>query len=50
MAIHKKLMIPGPVDLWDETLDAMGEQVRSNFSSDWRPIHMVDPNVKTTNR
>ena len=38
MATHKKLMIPGPVDLWDETLDAMGEQVRSNFSSDWRPI------------
>ncbi|MEM7130295.1 MAG: alanine--glyoxylate aminotransferase family protein [Chloroflexota bacterium] len=33
-----KLMIPGPVDLWDETIDALGQQVRTNFDQDWTPI------------
>lgn len=38
MSHRKKLMIPGPVDLWDETMAALGEQVRSNFNDDWVPI------------
>ena len=38
MAKSVKLMIPGPVDLWDETIDALGQQVRSNFDNEWKPI------------
>jgi len=38
MAQQNKLMIPGPVDLWDETIAALGQQVRSNFAEDWIPI------------
>ncbi len=38
MAQQPKLMIPGPVDVWDETLAAMGQKVRSNFSEDWGPV------------
>lgn len=40
MTKPKKLMIPGPVDVWDETLEALSQQVRSNFTEDWRPIQM----------
>jgi aspartate aminotransferase-like enzyme len=38
MTQQPKLMIPGPVDVWDETLAALGQKVRSNFNEDWRPI------------
>lgn len=38
MSQQPKLMIPGPVDVWDETLIALGQKVRSNFIDDWRPI------------
>jgi len=38
MAQQPKLMIPGPVDVWDETLEALGQKVRSNFTEEWRPI------------
>jgi serine---pyruvate transaminase len=38
MTQQPKLMIPGPVDVWDETLAALGGKVRSNFADDWRPI------------
>jgi aspartate aminotransferase-like enzyme len=38
MAQQPKLMIPGPVDVWDETLAALGQKVRSNFNDDWAPI------------
>lgn len=33
-----KLMLPGPVDVWDETLIALSQKVRSNFTEDWGPI------------
>ncbi|MEZ4710920.1 MAG: alanine--glyoxylate aminotransferase family protein [Caldilineaceae bacterium] len=38
MKQRPKLMIPGPVDVWDETLDALGQPVVSNFTEDWAPI------------
>lgn len=38
MTQQPKLMIPGPVDVWDETLAALGQKVRSNFSEEWRPL------------
>ncbi|MBX3015694.1 MAG: alanine--glyoxylate aminotransferase family protein [Caldilineaceae bacterium] len=38
MTQEPKLMIPGPVDVWDETLVAMGQKVRSNFAEEWRPL------------
>ena len=38
MTQQPKLMIPGPVDVWDETLIALSQKVRSNFNDDWRPI------------
>ncbi len=38
MAQQPKLMIPGPVDVFDETLEALGQKVRSNFAEDWRPM------------
>lgn len=34
----KKLMIPGPVPVWEETLDAMNEQVMSNYTDEFIPI------------
>lgn len=38
MSQQPKLMIPGPVDVWDETLEALGQKVRSNFTDEWRPV------------
>ncbi len=38
MTQQPKLMIPGPVDVWDETLAALGQKVRSNFAEEWRPL------------
>ena len=38
MTQQPKLMLPGPVDVWDETLVALGQKVRSNFTDDWGPI------------
>ncbi|MCB0092193.1 MAG: alanine--glyoxylate aminotransferase family protein, partial [Caldilineaceae bacterium] len=38
MKQRTKLMIPGPVDVWDETLEALGRPVVSNFTEDWAPI------------
>lgn len=35
---QSKLMLPGPVDVWDETLIALSQKVRSNFTEDWGPI------------
>jgi len=45
MAQQNKLMIPGPVDLWDETMVALGQQVRSNFGDDWIPIQTETINL-----
>ncbi|MCX6044959.1 MAG: alanine--glyoxylate aminotransferase family protein [Chloroflexi bacterium] len=39
MKQHKKLMIPGPVDIFDETLDALAEQVLPHYGADWSPIY-----------
>ena len=39
MAQQPKLMIPGPVDVWDETLEALGQKVRSPFTAEWQPIY-----------
>jgi aspartate aminotransferase-like enzyme len=39
MQSHPKLMIPGPVDVWDETLDALAEPVLPNFSPLFHPIY-----------
>jgi len=36
---HKKLMIPGPVDIFDETLDTLAEQVLPHYGADWSPIY-----------
>ena len=33
-----KLMIPGPVPVWEETLDALSEQVMSNYTDEFIPI------------
>ncbi len=38
MSQQPKLMIPGPVDVWDETLEALGQKVRSNFTDEWQPV------------
>ena len=38
MTQRLKLMIPGPVDVWDETLEALAQPVRSNFTEDWGPV------------
>jgi aspartate aminotransferase-like enzyme len=32
-------MIPGPVDVFDETLDTLAEQVLPHYGSDWSPIY-----------
>jgi len=39
MTRHTKLMIPGPVDIWDETLDALSEPVRVHYGEEWAPIY-----------
>ena len=39
MKQHKKLMIPGPVDIFDETLDTLAEQVLPHYGADWSPIY-----------
>ncbi len=39
MPKRNKLMIPGPVPVWDETLDALSEQVLPHYNEDWFPIH-----------
>ena len=39
MKQHKKLMIPGPVDIFDETLDALAEQVLPHYGADWSPLY-----------
>ena len=39
MKQRKKLMLPGPVDVFDETLEAMSQPVRSNFTEDWGEIY-----------
>lgn len=39
MKAHKKLMIPGPVDVFDETLETLGEQVLPHYGADWSPIY-----------
>lgn len=39
MKQRKKLMLPGPVDVFDETLEAMSQPVRSNFIEDWGEIY-----------
>lgn len=39
MKQHKKLMIPGPVDIFDETLDALAEQVLPHYGAEWSPIY-----------
>ena len=40
MPKHPKLMIPGPVDIWEETLAALGEQVLPYYGSHWEPIYI----------
>ncbi len=39
MKQRKKLMLPGPVDIFEETLDALSQPVRSNFTEDWGEIY-----------
>lgn len=39
MQQRKKLMLPGPVDVFEETLEAMAQPVRSNFTEDWGTIY-----------
>jgi aspartate aminotransferase-like enzyme len=36
---HKKLMIPGPVDIFDETLDTLSEQPLPHYGAGWSPIY-----------
>jgi aspartate aminotransferase-like enzyme len=36
---HKKLMIPGPVDIFEETLDTLGEQAFPHYGGDWAPMY-----------
>ncbi len=39
MKQHKKLMIPGPVDVFDETLDTLAEQPLPHYGAAWSPIY-----------
>ena len=39
MAAHTKLMIPGPVDVWDETLEALSEPIRTFYGEEWLTIY-----------
>ena len=34
-----KLLLPGPIDIWEETLQALGQQVMSPFGEDFKPIY-----------
>ena len=34
-----KLMIPGPVDIFDETLEALGQKVYAHYGAEWQPIY-----------
>jgi aspartate aminotransferase-like enzyme len=34
-----KLMIPGPVDIWEDTLDALGQKVYAHYGPEWLPIY-----------
>ncbi|NJN82125.1 MAG: hypothetical protein HC802_07500 [Caldilineaceae bacterium] len=40
MTNQPKLMIPGPVDIWEETLAALGEQVLPYYGVHWDPIYL----------
>jgi aspartate aminotransferase-like enzyme len=33
-----KLMLPGPIDIWEETLDALSQQVLPHYGDDFTPI------------
>ncbi|MCL4860665.1 MAG: hypothetical protein KJZ93_14715, partial [Caldilineaceae bacterium] len=49
-----KLMIPGPVDIFDETLDTLAEQVWPSYSAEWSPLYwetveMLQKVFQTTN-
>lgn len=35
MAKRTKLMIPGPVDVWDETLDEAGKPITPHYGDEW---------------
>ena len=35
MAKRNKLMIPGPVDVWDDTLEAMGRHITPHYGDEW---------------
>lgn len=39
MKQQKKLMIPGPVDVFEETLDTLNKQVLPHYGADWAPIY-----------
>ncbi len=41
MKQRNKLMIPGPVPVWNETLDALSEQVMSNYTDDFVPMYQA---------
>ena len=34
-----KLMIPGPVDIFDETLEALGQKVYAHYGAEWQPVY-----------
>ncbi len=36
---HVKLMIPGPIEVEDAVLDALGEPIHAHYGADWVPIH-----------
>jgi aspartate aminotransferase-like enzyme len=39
MPERKKLMIPGPVDVWDDTLDAMGKPITPHYGDEWIALY-----------
>ena len=34
-----KLLLPGPIDIWEETLQALSEQVLPHYGEDFGPIY-----------
>lgn len=36
---NPKLLLPGPIDIWEETLEALGKQVMPHFGEDFGPIY-----------
>jgi alanine-glyoxylate transaminase/serine-glyoxylate transaminase/serine-pyruvate transaminase len=36
---HIKLMIPGPIEVEDAVLDAMGEPIHAHYGATWVPVH-----------